>query len=129
MEKPRILAIDDEKNYIEIFDEYFRLRGYDIIVETDPSKAMGFIGNEKLDVILVDLKMGGVSGQDILKKVRDTDVRIKVIIITAYILSGKAREELLALGAFSISSKPISSLEELENTVKMAYDEAKNSGS
>ncbi|MBF0215638.1 MAG: response regulator [Candidatus Omnitrophica bacterium] len=121
MDKPKILAIDDEDNYTEIFEEYFSLRGYDIRVETDPRKAIGFIGNERFDVILVDLKMGGVSGQDILKKVRDTDDRTKVIIITAYILSGKSKQELYDLGAYSINSKPINSLEELENTVNKAY--------
>jgi two-component system response regulator (stage 0 sporulation protein F) len=77
----------------------------------------------KPDVVLVDLKLPGANGDEILKHIRRTHPTTRVIIITAYNDGGKTRDRLLALGAYAHFDKPLSSLRDLAETVKHAIEE------
>jgi two-component system response regulator (stage 0 sporulation protein F) len=73
--------------------------------------------------VLVDLKLPGMDGDQILQHIRMTHPATKVIIITAYNDGGKTRERLLSLGAFAHFDKPVSSLRELADTIRRALAE------
>jgi CheY-like chemotaxis protein len=122
MIKPRILAIDDEKEFVDMLSDYFSVRGYDIHVSTRGAMGIEMIKDKRPDVILCDLKMPGVDGDEILKLTKTMKPTPKLIFVTAYYDGGKTRAQLLNMGAHAYFDKPIVSLKALEEVVVKAIN-------
>lgn len=120
MAKPRIVAIDDEVEFIDFLKNYFELRGYDIDVAIRGAKGIEIVKEKKPDVVLIDLKMPGIDGDEVLKLLKSLDTKMKVIFITAYDDGGKTKARLIKMGAYACLDKPISSLKDLEEMVNKA---------
>ena len=118
--KPRIVAIDDEVEFTKTIDQFFSARGYEVHVALTGTSGVELVDYHDPDVVLVDLKLPGMDGDEVLKHIRRTHPKTNVIVITAYNDGGKTRERLLALGAFAHFDKPLSSLRDLANAVKDA---------
>lgn len=123
MDKPRILAIDDEISFTDFLTQFFEPRGYAIDVASDGNKGLELVKNNDYDVALLDLKMSGVSGDDIMREIQELGKKIQIIFITAFNDSGKTRERLLGEGAFAFVEKPITSLKALEELINRAANE------
>jgi two-component system, response regulator, stage 0 sporulation protein F len=117
IKKPRIVAVDDEKEFASMLKEYFELRGYDINVSSKAVEGIELINQKKPDVVILDLKMPGISGDEVLKVLKLKQPDIKVIFVTAFDDGGKTKKNLLALGAYAYLDKPINSLKELEDII------------
>lgn len=120
MAKPTIVAIDDEIEFIEMLKSYFELRGYDITVALRGAKGIELVKEKKPDVVLMDLKMPGIDGDEALKLINSLDPAPKVIFVTAYDDGGKTKARLIKMGAHACFDKPISSLKDLEEVVNKA---------
>lgn len=120
MHKPKIVAIDDEVDFIDMLRDYFEPRGYDISVALRGAKGIELVKEKKPDVILIDLKMPGIDGDEALSLIKSMDPAPKVIFVTAYDDGGKTKARLLKMGAYAYIDKPIASLKELENTINKA---------
>ena len=120
MPKPRIVAIDDEIEFIDVIKNYFELRGYDITVAIRGTKGIELVKEKKPDVVLMDLKMPGIDGDEVLSLLKSMDPSPKVIFVTAYDDGGKTKARLLKMGAYAYFDKPVSSLRELEETINRA---------
>ena len=116
----KIVAIDDELEFTKTLDQFFSTRGYEVHVALTGTSGVELVDYHKPDVVLVDLKLPGLDGDEILKHIRRTHPTTKVIVITAYNDGGKTRDRLLTLGAFAHFDKPISSLRDLADAVKRA---------
>lgn len=117
MKKPKIVAIDDEVDFVDMVRNYFELRGYDITVAMHGTKGISLVRDLKPDVVLTDLKMAGIDGDEVLLEVKKISPAPKVIFITAYDDGGKTRAKLLRLGAYAYFDKPLASLKDLEAVV------------
>ena len=120
MAQPTIVAIDDEREFTKTLGQFFGARGYDIRVASDGIEGMALVDRCDPDVVLVDLKMPGMDGDEVLRRIQATHARCRVIVITAYNDGGKTRDRLLAAGAFAHFDKPISSLRDLSDTIQQA---------
>ena len=120
MIKPRRVAIDDEAEFIDVLQSYFLPRGYDIEVAIRGAKGIEIVKEKKPDVVLMDLKMPGIDGDEVLKLLRSMQPSPKVIFVTAYDDGGKTKARLLKLGAYAYFDKPIASLKNLEETINKA---------
>ena len=120
MTKPRIVAIDDEPEFIDMLQSYFGLRGYEINVAVRGAKGIEIVKEKSPDVVLMDLKMPGIDGDEVLKLLKSMNPSPKVIFITAYDDGGKTKARLLKMGAYACLDKPISSLRDLEETINKA---------
>lgn len=120
MSKPRIVAIDDEPDFIDMLQNYFGMRGYEINVAIRGAKGIELVKEKKPDVVLMDLKMPGIDGDEVLKLLKSLDPSPKIIFITAYDDGGKTKARLLKMGAHACLDKPISSLRDLEETILKA---------
>lgn len=120
MAKPRIVAVDDEENFIAMLESYFVPRGYDIHFALRGVRGIELIKEQKPDVVLMDLKMPGVDGDEILKMVHEMSPHPKVIFVTAYDDGGKTKARLIKMGAHACFDKPISSLKTLEEAINSA---------
>lgn len=117
MNKPRIVAIDDEADFIAMLEDYFKPRGYEMEVAIRGAKGIELVRENKPDVVLMDLKMPGIDGDEVLTLIKSLDPSPKVIFITAYDDGGKTKARLLKMGAFAYMDKPVASLKALEDTI------------
>ena len=118
--KPRIVAIDDEPEFIDMLQDYFGLRGYDITVAIRGARGIEIVKEKKPDVVLMDLKMPGIDGDEVLTLLKSMVPAPKIIFITAYDDGGKTKARLLKMGAYAYFDKPIASLKELEETINQS---------
>lgn len=120
MVKPKIVAVDDEAGFISVLKDYFGLRGYDIDVALRGASGIELIKDKKPDVVLMDLKMPGIDGDEVLKLLKTLEPSPRVIFLTAYDDGGKTKARLLKMGAYAYLDKPISSLKDLEEMINKA---------
>lgn len=123
MTKPKIVAIDDEVEFIDMLKSYFAPRGYDIEVAIRGAKGIEIVKEKRPDVVLIDLKMPGIDGDEVLTLLKSMQPAPKVIFVTAYDDGGKTKARLLRMGAYAYIDKPISSLKDLEEVVNKAAQE------
>jgi len=119
-DRPCLVAIDDEVEFTKAIEQFFSARGYEVHVALTGTSGMALVEHHTPDVVLVDFKLPGMDGDEVLKQIRRQYPQTKVIVITAYNDGGKTRDRLLALGAFAHFDKPLSSLRDLADTVKRA---------
>lgn len=120
MSKPRIVAIDDEVGFVETMVTYFEPRGYEITVAVRGAKGIELVKEKKPDVVVMDLKMPGIDGDEVLTLLKSLKPAPQVIFVTAYDDGGKTKARLLKMGAYAYFDKPISSLRDLEETINKA---------
>jgi DNA-binding response OmpR family regulator len=82
MEK-KILIIDDELKIREMFYELFSLKGYKIITAPGGEEGIDILRREKVDLVLLDIKMETLDGIETLKRIREFDEKTKIIMLTA----------------------------------------------
>jgi CheY-like chemotaxis protein len=119
-----LVAIDDEVEFTKAIEQFFSPRGYTVHVAVTGPSGLQLIDEHHPDVVLVDLKLPGMDGDEILQRVRQRYPKMQVIVITAYNDGGKTRDRLLALGAYAHFDKPLSSLRDLADTIKRALSGA-----
>ncbi len=115
---PCILIVDDEKNSREGLRAALEAQDYDIVTASDGLEALQLYRQEKPDLVLADIRMPGLSGLELLEKVKALNPRALVILMTAY---GSVDDAVRAMksGAFHYITKPLN-LEEVEFLVKKA---------
>ncbi|OIO37780.1 MAG: hypothetical protein AUJ72_03920 [Candidatus Omnitrophica bacterium CG1_02_46_14] len=116
----KILTIDDEIEFTTLIQSYFGPRGYEVLVANDGAIGLELAKKENPDVCLIDLKMPGLHGDELLREALLYKPSMKCIMITASEGEGKTREKLLSMGAYSCFDKPLTSLRDLENAIKEA---------
>lgn len=100
-----ILIVDDERVMRDSLSEWLREDGYEVVAVEDGVQALEKVRNERWDVLLVDLKMPGMDGIEVLDKVKKTNKEIPVIIMTAYATVDSAVEA-MKKGAYDYIVKP-----------------------
>jgi len=100
-----ILIVDDERVMRDSLSEWLREDGYEVVAVEDGAQALEKVRNERWDVLLVDLKMPGMDGIEVLDKVKKTNKEIPVIIMTAYATVDSAVEA-MKKGAYDYIVKP-----------------------
>ena len=120
MRKTRILVVDDDDNLRWVVQTQLEDAGYDAATAADGPAALAAIQESRPALVLTDLKMPGMSGLELLKKIRADDPEIPVIMITAFGTIQNAVEAVKS-GAYDYLTKPID-YEDLLLGVKRALD-------
>lgn len=82
----RILAVDDERDVLLLYQEALGTFGHEVVGAVSGAEAMEFLGREMPDLIILDLRMPGISGLELLEWVRSRDNDVPIIVCSA--LSG-----------------------------------------
>lgn len=82
MEK-KILLVDDELKIREMFYELFSLKGYKIITAPGGEEGIDILKREKVDLVLLDIKMDTIDGIETLRRMREFDTKTRIIMLTA----------------------------------------------
>jgi len=84
MARNKILLIDDEQDFLEIMGQRVESWGYELVVASCADEAMKAFGAEKPDAIILDYVMPDINGVELLRKIRELNKNIPVIMFTAY---------------------------------------------
>ncbi len=114
----QILILDDEKNYLLILEAMLGDAGYAVTALDDPETGLAFLDESEVDVVITDMKMPKVTGQQVLEHVKRNFPYIPVIIMTAF-GSIEGAVEAMRIGAFDYIAKPFAN-DELLLTVEKA---------
>ncbi len=114
----KILIIDDEEFIRENVNRVLRDEGYQVIQAVDGKSALERVTSEEIDLVLLDLNLGPENGIDVLKKMKELDPELLVIVITGY-GSVESAVESLQSGAFHYMKKPFKA-DALRLIVKLA---------
>jgi DNA-binding NtrC family response regulator len=101
-----ILVADDEKNIREGLREALMLDGYDVLLAADGKEALGALERGEVDLVISDLKMPRLSGEELLRKVSAEFPTVPVIILTGH---GTIESAVQAMhdGAYDFLTKPV----------------------
>ena len=111
-----ILVVDDEPNYQIVLSELLKDEGYEVFTADSAEAALPLLRTTDLDLVLTDMKMPGMDGIEFLKKIKEFDPELPVILITAYAEVERAVEA-MHLGAFTYLAKPFSNRQLLANAL------------
>jgi DNA-binding NtrC family response regulator len=106
-----ILIVDDERTLAKAVKAFLADHGYEVEVAADAERAVELLDTLHPDVVFADVKLPGMSGIELLRRIREFDPAIAVVIMTAY-GSIEGAVEAVKLGAFDYVKKPLD-LEEL----------------
>ncbi len=117
----KVLLVDDEVEFVTTLAERLRLRELKVDSVFDGSQALTYIGKIEPDVIVLDLKMPGLHGIEVLREIKKTRPTIQVIILTGH---GTDQDEAEArkLGGFDFLRKP-AEIDLLVRKIKEAFQE------
>ena len=102
----RVLIVDDEEELVSAISERLTLRGFRTKGVTSGAAALEYLTNNACDVVLLDVKMPGVNGLDVLKTIRAEHSDTAVIMLTGH-GSKRDAEEGMRLGAYDYLVKPV----------------------
>ncbi|MCR5725405.1 MAG: sigma-54 dependent transcriptional regulator [Treponema sp.] len=115
-----LLVIDDEKDIREGLAANFEMDGYDVRMAANGKEGLELLQNGDIDLVITDLRMPGVSGEEVLKKVTAEMPGIPVIVLTGH-GSIDAAVEAMRDGAYDFLTKPLN-LDQLGMIVKRALE-------
>jgi DNA-binding NtrC family response regulator len=117
-----VLVVDDERTLARAIKAFLREAGYEAEVANDGESAVELLPTLRPDVVFADVRLPGISGIDLLRRIREFDPAIPVIMMTAYgTIEGAV--EAVKLGAFDYMKKPVD-LEELKLLADRARENA-----
>lgn len=115
----KLLIVDDEAEAVEGIGFYFSARGHEVLTARGGHEALALIKSSKPQLMLLDLKMGELSGLDVLKQVPALAPDLITVVVTG-VSEDEMEAECRRLGAFKVIHKPVSveDLEEIVNEIK-----------
>lgn len=116
----KILLVDDEREFVQTLSERLLMRDMGSAVAYDGESALEVVRQDEPEVMILDLKMPGIDGIEVLRRVKESQPEIEVIILTGH-GSEADRDTCMNLGAFAYLQKPVD-VEELSATIKRANE-------
>ncbi|MFZ2445663.1 MAG: response regulator [Syntrophobacteraceae bacterium] len=104
-EKIRVLLVDDEVELTTFISRVLTRRGFDVDTSEDGLAALSQVAKEHYDVVLLDIKMPGMSGVRVLAEIKRFAPSIQVILLTGH-FSATDEDESLKSGAYAYLLKP-----------------------
>jgi len=124
--RPAVLIVDDERSVTDLLSEDLTEEGYNCLTAFTGEDALERLSRDNVDIALVDLKLPGISGMDVLREAKSMQPGIVVIVVTA---SGDAQTavEAMKIGAVDYITKPFE-LKRVNESVETALQARGESG-
>ncbi len=116
----KILVVDDERSMCELLEYMLSKEGYAIRVATDGKSAIKMVEKDSFDLLLCDIRLGDMTGLDVLRAAKTRNPHTVVIMISAYATTETAVEAMNE-GAYDYVPKPFDN-DELKQTIANALD-------
>ena len=120
MESSRILVVEDEQTQLRTLAGFLEKKGFSTETASSGEQALELIGKKSFDLVLTDQKMEGISGLELLERVKQENPETEVIVLTAF---GDVRSAVQATkeGAYDYLTKPVD-LEALDLSIRRALE-------
>ena len=105
MDKDRVLLVDDEEEFVRALAKRLRTRGLNVEISGDGKSAVDKVRKSDFDVIVLDLAMPGMDGLETLKRLREVNPDLQIVLLTGH-GSIKAGVEAMKEGAVDFLEKP-----------------------
>jgi DNA-binding NtrC family response regulator len=118
-----ILAVDDENAIVDIIKKSLQRQEFKVCTFTDPFKALAHFNSESKEedyhhIVLSDIRMPGINGYEFVKKAKEIDKQIKVILMSAFEINEREFHNLLPdIRVDAFLQKPFS-IQQLNDTVE-----------
>ena len=103
---PRVLVVDDEPDALELLQAFLEAKGYEVLTASDGEEALQKVKEERPHLMLLDVRMPKLTGLEVLKRVREIDREVGVIMVTA-VNEEETGRQALQMGAFDYITKPL----------------------
>ena len=115
----KVLLVDDEKDFIESLAERLQLRGFNVATAVNGDDALDLVKENEYEVIVLDVKMPGRDGIEVLKEIKNIKQIPQVIMLTGHATVETAIEG-MKIGAYDYIMKPTVT-EDLVELINKAY--------
>jgi DNA-binding response OmpR family regulator len=102
----RVLVVDDEPDAVELLQEFLTAKGYEVLTASDGEEALLQVKEHRPHLVLLDVRMPKLNGLEVLKRVREIDHEVGVIMVTA-VNEEETGRQALKMGAFDYITKPL----------------------
>lgn len=116
---PKVLLVDDEQEFVQTLSERLNTRNYGSYPVFDGEQALAFLGDDTPDVMVLDLKMPGLNGVEVLRRTKEFKPEIEIIILTGH-GSEDDKKTCMELGAYAYLQKPVD-IKELTSIIDEAH--------
>ncbi|MCU0559399.1 MAG: response regulator [Desulfobacterales bacterium] len=116
----KVLLVDDEREFVQTLSERLGMRDIGAAAAFDGESALELVREDEPEVMLLDLRMPGIDGIEVLKRVKAEHPQIEVVILTGH-GTDVDRKQCLQLGAFAYLEKPVD-IDVLSDTLKRANE-------
>jgi len=119
MKNIKVLLVDDEKDFVNSLSERIQMRELDSKIAYDGEQALELVTDDIPDVVVLDLRMPGIDGLEVLDRLKKNYPNVQVIILTGH---GSEEDEKISkrLGAYDYLQKPVN-IDKLIRSIKNAY--------
>jgi DNA-binding NtrC family response regulator len=122
-----LLLVDDEEQFLSTTKILLERRGINTLACTNGIDALELLKKTPIDVIVLDIKMPGINGLEVLSKIKQEHPGVEVVLLSGH-ASQETADKGLELGAFDFLSKP-SRISEIMTKVEEAYQRKQGSKS
>lgn len=120
----KVLIVDDEEEFASALAERLILRGFESKVEIDGESALVSIEKDRPDVVILDIKMPGIGGFEVLRRIKLSHPQLPVILLTGYGSTNNGMKG-MELGAYDYLIKPVD-IKELIRKIEAAITNSKS---
>ena len=104
-----ILVVDDDENICAAFKQFLKEEGHSPLIASNAHDALSYIKESHPDLVFMDIRMPGTDGLEALRRIRESDSDLSVVIMTAYGTS-QTSIDAARLGAYEYLMKPLAGL-------------------
>src|SRR3990170_5082573 len=122
MGNENILVVDDDEDILELIERHLSNKGYEVVTAYDGEQALPLLEKVKFDLVITDLKMPKIDGMEVLRKVKEKDPNIEVVILTGHGTMDTVIEALRDGGAFDYLQKPLYNIKQLSFITRKALE-------
>ena len=115
----KLLVVDDEIDVRNFFTNFFGRRDIEVLAVPNAEEAIKMVVSQRPKAILLDIKLEGMDGIETLRRIKELDKQVKVIMVTGR-EDDEAKQETKRLGAYGFIHKPIE-LDEVEKLVMKLF--------
>ena len=117
-----ILVVDDDEDILDLIERHLSNRGYEVLTAYDGEQAISLLDKLMFDLVITDLKMPKFDGMEVLRKAKEKDPNIEVVILTGHGTMDNVVEALRDGGAFDYLQKPLHNIKQLSFVTKKALE-------
>ena len=117
-----ILVVDDDEDILDLIERHLSNRGYEVLTAYDGEQAISLLDKLTFDLVITDLKMPKFDGMEVLRRAKENDPNIEVVILTGHGTMDNVVEALRDGGAFDYLQKPLHNIKQLSFVTKKALE-------